>query len=236
MTTQATDIWNDVDNPQVRTGGEYFGQVKIDTYYCTLVKGTGKVPFDAGQHSIDQRRTAIDINIFPIAEQNISFDVSRNMIAESREWAGIVLPSIKNLGISARDLNGKWALVRTKGTGATYTDRNGETRERTTFEFVAVYSDEAACRAAYQLAGNGSAAPASAAPSTPATNGNGSKEKETAAKFLKPIVDNAVKGQTDLEVIRGTVAANISQFPQLAKFFTVDSPEVGQLILEAMAK
>lgn len=240
MATQTVyDPWNDpwatADDPQFNTSYDYFGQVKVDSYFCILVKGTGKVPFDAQAHAIDQRRTAIDIQIFPLAEMNISFDVSRNMIAESREWAGIVLPSIKALNLSLRDLNNKWVHVVTEKTGQTYTGKDGNTKDKTTFKFLAVFPDEASCRAAYQAAANGTPAPA---PATPVNgNGNGaSKERETAAKFLPVIVTNACAGQTDLTVIRNSVAAAIANMPMVSKHFTVDSTEVMTLIMEKMSK
>jgi hypothetical protein len=229
-----SDIFDDLDNPQVREGVyDYFAQIKLDTWYCILAKGVGKQPFDAATHKADQRRTAIDINLYPLAEQNISFDISRSMISESREWAGIVLPSIKNLGISARDLNGKWAHVRTKGTGNTYTAKDGSTKERTTFEFVELFADEASCRAAFNGATSGAPAPVSA----PAPVANGSDPGKVAAmKFLPVIVKNAVSGQTDLNVIRSTVATNLASMPQIGKYFTVDSPEVMDQIMGAMIK
>lgn len=245
VTPATTNVWDALDNPEVKTGPmEYWGQVQIDSYFCVLRKGVGKIPFDPQQHNIDQRRTAIEIVIIPLAEQNISYDVNRSMIAESREWAGIVLPSIKALGLSARELNGKWARIRTKETGSTYVNSNGETRERTTFEFMAVYNSEDECRTAYQAfaAGAGTQPATNSAPAAQPTNGNGNgnsngnKERETALKFLRVIVENAVRGQTDLNVINNTVAANISNMPMVAKYFTADSPETMNLIAEAMAK
>lgn len=239
MATQpATNAWDAIENPQVRSGNsDYFGQVKIDTYFAVLVKGMGKVPFDAGQHNADQRVTAIDMQIIPLAEMNISFEISRNLIAESKEWASIVLPSIKALGISARELNNKWVHVTRKPTGSTYTSkRDNQQYPETTFEFLAVYPDEAACRAAYQAAGGSAGtAPAQQQQSSSAPS-NGDKERETALKFLKVIVDNSARGQTDPAVITSTVAANIANMPMVAKHFTAQSPETMSLIMEAMSK
>jgi hypothetical protein len=74
------------------------------------------------------------------------------------------------------------------------------------------------------------------APAQPA-NGNGSsKEKETALKFLKVIVENSSRGQTDPTVITNTVGANIANMPMVSKYFTADSPETMNLIMEAMSK
>jgi hypothetical protein len=241
MQMQTVDPWDSVDNPQFRVP-EYWGNVKIDTFFAALVKGVGKVPFNPSNHSADQRVTAIEINIAPIAEQNVQFPVSRSLIAESKTWAGMVLPSIKALGLSVRELNGKWVHVTAKPTGRTYTNSNGEIKEETTFEFTAVFPDEKACKDDYAARGHStpsaltptSAAPAPAATTTTSTTGNGSKEQETASKFLKVIVENACKGQQNLEVIRNTVAANLATMPLVNKFFSVDSPETMQMIMEKM--
>jgi hypothetical protein len=242
MATQ--DVWEAAANPEVKSTFDYFGLVKVDTYFCVLVKGQGKIPYDPGQHTEDQRRTSIEIVVIPLAEQNIQFDVSRSMIAESREWAGIVLPSIKNLGISPKELNGRYAHLRTKETGETYVSQRGkhagETRAKTTFEFVAVYGSEAECRAAYQAYTSGAGStPAASTP--PPINGNGSNPvadaaKDTALKFLKVIVDNACRGQKDMNVIRTTITANLANMPMVNSHFTVDSPETMELVLQAMQK
>lgn len=233
------DPFDAAENPQVRQA-EYWGEVALDMYFAILQKGVGKVPFDAALHSPDKRVTAIEIAILPIAEQNVTYQVNRGMIAESREWAGIVLPSIKALGISARELAGKYVHVRQKPTGQTYVNNQGETKDRTTFEFVKLFKDYAECLADFK-AGAGD----TEYPPTPA-NGNGqpaaapangaSKERDTALQFLKVVVENAVRGQTDLKVIRDTVALNVANMPLINKFFTVDSPETMQLIMEKMTK
>lgn len=234
--TAPADVWDSAENPQLRTSSDYYGQVKIDAWPCVLVKGTGKLPFDPALHTEDQRRTAVDMMIIPLAEMNVSWDVSRNLIAESREWASIVLPSIKSLGISLRELNGRWAHVTLEETGQTYTGRDGATRSRTTFKFLAVYNTEAECRAAYQAA-SGAGTPAPATPANGNGNGNGNaKERETALKFARLIVENACRGQSDLSVILKAVEANMPNFPVVTKHFTASSPEIADLIAEQMSK
>jgi hypothetical protein len=241
----ANDPFDSLDNPQIRLP-EFWGNVQIDTFYATLQKGVGKVPFDPQKDSPDKRVTAIDISILPISEQNIQYPVQRNMIAESKEWAGIVLPSIKALGLSARDLNGKWVHVKAKSTGGTYTNKQGELKEKTTLEFVRLFASEAECKADYLAAAAGgpnhqapppadtqqAAAPVTVAPA----NGNGNdKEKATAMQFLKVVVKNACMGQKDLKVIQDTISLNVANMPLINKFYTVDSPETIELIMASMA-
>lgn len=233
------DPWASGENPQVRVP-EYWGQVAIDMFYVILQKGVGKVPFDPGQHSIDKRCTAIDIKILPLSEMGVSYDVARGMIAESREWAGVVLPSIKALGISVRELNGKYVQVKYKPTGETYVNKQAETKEKTTFEFVKLFANVNECITAYFAAGGQTIAEDPNGHGTnpvaqPAPVGSVSPEVETAKKFLKVVVENACRGQKDLNVIRDTISLNLAGMPMINKHFTVDSPETMTLIMEAMS-
>lgn len=237
MTTY-TDPFDDADNPQLRTL-EYWGQMSVNAWYCVLEKGTGKVPFNAQQHAADRRVTALDFNLVPLADMNQTRNVERSVIAESKEYAGLVLPTIKALGITARDLNNRYVKLSFQKSGRTYIDKTtGETKDSTTLKFEKLFKDEAECRQDYL--GNQYGAPVTdqslpqAAP-PPVNGGNGSKEKETALKFLKVVVQNAVSGQTDLNVIQNTVAVNIAQMPMIGKHFSADSLETTNLIMEAMA-
>jgi hypothetical protein len=203
----------------------YYAQVQCDAWYCVLVKGTGKVVFDPNQHPIEQRRTALSLSLATIPEQPVQFPLVREMIAESPEWTKTVWPSAKGLGItSARELNGKWAKVELAPTGDTYKNKQGDTKERTTFKFIAFYPDEAACRAAY-AAGNGQAQSA-ATPSTPANGVDASKERETALQFLKVLMPKWLNGTMDLEKVKAGIAAN----PVIARHFTANSPEVIEIM------
>lgn len=238
------DPWDSAENPTF-AAPEYWGLCSMDMYYCVLQKGVGKVRFDAQQHQVDQRRTAIDIVVTPLPEMGSAREASRSMIAESKEWASIVLPSIKTLGVSTRELNGKYVHITFAPTGRTYVKTNDdgtqETRDNTTIKFLKVFADENACRADWAAHGgtptsdsNGDVPPLT----TPPSNGNGNgadKEKATGLAFLRVIVNNACAGQNDLNVIRESIAANIAQYPPVAKFYTVDSPETMALIAEKMS-
>jgi len=222
-----------------------WGQCEASSWFCVLEKGVGKVAFDPQMHNLDLRRTAIDIIIHPLADMGLTFDLARNMIAESYEWAGVVLPSIRDLGISPKQLNGSWIKVQTvpltdkSGNVVTYTDKNGTVKEKTTLKFLAIFKDDAECRADY-LANSGKAPQQDTqyakSNGNGNGNGNGNKERETAFKFLKVYVENACRGQSDLNVIRQTLALNIAQQPLISKYFTVDSSEVVEMIAKEMSK
>lgn len=239
MNTQTfVDPWDSAEQAKEPSYSNIvWGQCEAKSWWCVLEKGVGKVEFDPQMHSPDQRRTAIDIIIRPLAEMGLTFDLTRNMIAESREWAGIVLPSIRELGISAKKLDGAWVKVQTvpvtdkAGNVITYTDINGIVKEKTTLKFLAIFEGEEDCRSDYLANKNGNISTSS----IPAQqNGNGDKERETALAFLKVFVENACRGQTDLNVIRETLALNIARQPLISKYFTIDSPETVQLITEKM--
>jgi hypothetical protein len=208
----------------------YYAQVQCDAWYCVLVKGTGKVVFDPNQHPIEQRRTALSISLATIPEQPVQFPLVREMIAESAEWTKHVWPSAKVLGLSsARDLNGKWAKVELAPTGDTYKNKQGDTKERTTFKFLAFYADEAACRAAYGAGGNAQATAAPAtAPASPVNGADTSKERETALQFLKVLMPKWLNGTMDLDKVKAGIAAN----PVIARHFDANSPEVIQLMVD----
>lgn len=244
MNTQFVDPWDSAEQAkEPQYSNVIWGQCEARSWFCVLEKGIGKVEFDPQMHSPDQRRTAIDIIVRPLPDMNLAFDLTRNMIAESREWASIVLPSIRDLGISPKQLNGSWVKVQTvpltdkSGNTITYTDANGIVKEKTTIKFMAIFKNEDECRADY-LANSGKAQDTQYKMKENGNGGNGNsnKERETALKFLKVYVENACRGQSDLNAIRRTLELNIIQQPLISKYFTVDSPEVIKMITEEMSK
>lgn len=240
MNTQINDPFAMAEDPQeIKYSNEYFGQVGLDVWFCVLEKGVGKVPFSEQEHSIDKRLTAITMGIIPVPASRLAFSVDRDYIAEFREWNAITLPSIKKLGVSIRELDGKFAHVKLTETGETYTNSQGETKEKTAFEFLAIYDTLEACEAAY-TAKRGSGAQPTASQTAPrattaATAGNGNKDRDAALKFLEVAVKSTCKGMTDLEQAREAVAAQIAKMPLINKHFTVDSPETMNFMAEALA-
>lgn len=210
------DPWAAASDPQVRDGtGRWFGQVYIDVWACVLRKGTGKVPFDPTQHNVNDRLTAIKMEVIPLAEHNVGFTLMREMIAEFGSWPKVTLPSIKALGVDLRTVDKAWVSVELKPTGRKYTSNSGETKDETTFAVLAVFKDQAACQEAFTIFNAGQedhTAPATA----PAENG---KEKEVASQFLKPLW-NASNGNQDM------MAEMLAGNPLTSKFFTINSPEV----------
>jgi hypothetical protein len=223
------DPWEEAANPSLPSmTTSVWGLCEMSSWFCVLQKGVGKIPFDQAAHKLLERRTAVDIHITPLAEQDMKFDVTRGLIVESKDWTGIVLPSIRDLGHQPRELNGKWVQIELVPTGRTYTNSNGETKTETTLKFIKIYPDEAACRADYKAAKEGTG-------QTSSTPKPSSPQAAAALAFAKVVVQNVCRGKTDLNVIRSEIATQIAGMPAISQHFTVDSPEILQLIAEAMA-
>jgi hypothetical protein len=209
----------------------YFGQITADYYFCALVKGEGKVLFDPLKHPKDQRFTAINLVLTPLAGSPIKNNIERQMIAESKAWASFVKPSLLAVGADLRTINGRWAQVQMVPTGRKYEAEDQQTkekvtREETTFKFIALYPDESSCRAASDALFSrteSTSAPATP-PSTASTPGNGNNpERTVAAKFLP-----ALWAQSGKDVVRFQEA--IAKNSLTAKWFDISSPEVVAVI------
>lgn len=227
------------DPQQLKYTNEYWGQVGVDAWFCVLEKGVGKVPFEPNQHSMDRRLTAITMGIIPVPASGLEWSVDRDYIAEFRDWNAITLPSLKKLGVSLRDLDQKFVHVKLTETGETYVNSQGETKEKTVFEFLELFDTLEACEAAYiqekgdrPNSANGSGQ--SSADGEARMDGTGPKEKEAAEKFLHAVVQNACRGKKDFDEAREAVASQIAKMPMIAKYFTVDSPETMNLMAEVM--
>jgi hypothetical protein len=230
------DPWAVASNPPVtQFDNNFWGQVQLNVWAAALVKGTGKVPYDPNVH--DHPVAAIDLAILPLAEMDVKNTriTERNLIAESKAWREIVWESLRKLSVTdLRSIQGKYAHVEAVDTGEIY-EKNGETKHKTEFKFLALFDTEAACLADYLAykggkPANGGNGNNGSTPPPPANN-----EKNTALQFLTVIVKNACKGQTDVNLVRQQTSVNIAQYPLVSKHFTVDSPEVAELIMKHLA-
>lgn len=202
----------------------YFGQVKIKPEFVVLQKGVGMVPYSESKHDANDRRTNVRMMLQPLRESGLQYTVERNVLAESRTWAKITWASARKLGLNnARDLDGTWVQAKLAETGRTW-ESNGETKKETTLEFVEIYADREACVAAYQerFGENGDGA------ENAGTNGkvhspNGDAEKATALEFAKVLV-----GQYGED--KDALAKAMAEMPMIAKHFTIESPEIQQLL------
>ena len=241
--------WASAENPQTFSN-DFWGEMKVDVWFCALVKGQGKIPYDP--NTVDpktgeapRRYTAVDLTLFPLQETRLANPVKRHMLAEFGEWPDIVLPSLKDLGLTKlQDLSGKFARAEMVSTGRKYTNSNNEQKDATTFKFVAIFNTEQECVDAWKNRngnGNGTTTqaqtPSWEAPANDNGNGNGEKEKETATKFLGAYVQNAVRtASKDPIKAQAELGVQIAAQPLLSKYFTADSPEVIEMVMAECAK
>lgn len=225
-TAVSDDPFEAADKAQWSSTFSVLGQVQVETWFCVLVKGQGKVPFDANQHDIGGRCTAIKIAILPAipGRQN----TERELIAESAEWTKIINPSIKALGPTwnLRALHNQWVEAQLVPSGRKYTSSDGIDKDATTIKFVRVFASEDACVAAAQAGRPGQPAAASAVASAAPAAAPGAPndaEKATATKFL-PALWRA--SGNDLEKFGELLAKNALT----AKYFDLSSPEVLDVI------
>lgn len=243
------DAWDEANNatPPVY---EFFGRVQFSPWNAFFPgkdeNGGSQKPvvFNPQVHDIKKMSTIIDAVIIPISQQNITKEVKQNFTSFSSDWTRIVLPSIKALpGITGiRDLHDKYVRVQSVPGKRKRLDK--DTGEDTgefwsTWKFVEVFANEAACVAAYEGAGYSSATEpepiANAAPvnAVPANDPG----YQTALSFAAVVVKSTSNGKSaaDFETIKTEVANKITGMPQINKYLTGDSPEVLNLIMDQLA-
>lgn len=227
--TEMADPWEIADNAKPRDF-EYYGKVMADVWFGFFPGGGAKpIPFDPQQHPEDKRSVMIDIQIIPVPEQNVTFDIRQNYTDFSLDWTKVTLPSIKALGVDGlRALNGRFVrVVQVDGKREKKDDSGNKTGEfYKTFKFLAVYETEEECQQAY------SGTPPHTEPQP--INGNGNNEKDTALKFAKVVVENKVRATKDIQEAINSVSEAIAGMPMINKYFTADSPEILNLIQEAV--
>lgn len=202
----------------------FFGQATVDSFFCVLKKGEGKAVYDPNQHSVDERRTAISITLNPGPNSKAKFSIKRDLIAESKEWASIIKPSLRALNTDLRSINGKWIQAELVPTGRKYTNSQGEEKENTTVKFLTVYGSQEECEAAETafFGGHNGTPPTTAATPSVSVAGN-DQERQTAVKFLPALWAASNKDVTEF-------AKKLAGNPLTSKYFDLNSPEVISLI------
>ena len=204
---------------------QYFaGKLATYAYTCVLVKGVGKVTFDAAQHKGLRTSVAIDLTVEPL-------DPTRNLIQrETLNWTTdfkrVVRPSIEALvpriaeirKLEVGQFNPLREISELYVIGEFVPRPDNQPDETwTTLKFMMVFSDEAECKAAYEeLAGQEIA-------SEPVTAVD--PQRAVMAKFLPQLWEQS--GKVDAEFL-----ALIKANPMLAAHFDGNSPEVQALVEE----
>ena len=216
----------------------YFGQIFVDWQKVRFAKGFPKELFDPTQHPEEHAAAQAKIDVQMTTANGSTYEKSREIVCNTQEWAGIVLPSLKVAGWGSkeklRELHEKWCSFEWISTGRTYTNAYG-TFESKTFKFLAIYPDEAACRAAeaahYSRGGDDDQDAEEPLPmpesDPPGENSNSdadkSAERANLAKFL-PLLWTQAGG--DVVKFGALLQAN----PLLAVEFDLNSAEVQAVI------
>lgn len=221
------DPFEDASDPSVPPF-EVYGEINLDAWFCTVRKGVGKQVYNPQIDKQEDRRTNVDIIVHPIGEMNLSKSMKRSVLTTTNSWAKVTWPSLQRLGVSkANEANNRFCKCKMAGTGRKFTGTDGEEREETTFEFLALYGSREECESAYanRFAESGGSNGAAGEPVD--------QEKAGALRFAAACVKNA-KAQTDgdFEAFRNLVATKLASMAVTAKYFTVDSPEIAQMMAE----
>jgi hypothetical protein len=226
-----SDVWDSAASatlpPKV-----YFGQIFTLADYVYISKGEPKELFDPDRHPRDKRFTQIKIDAVCMQVNGSTYTISREVIVEfGREWAGIILPSLKVAGVHPRDLNEKWAKFERAKTGRQYdSSYTGQKEDEKTFKFLEFYADEDACRAAEKAHySRPTEEDADETHPMPEENGNGSAEKAVAEKFLPALWSIAQAREGDTLV---NFAKELAGNALVSRHFDLNSPEVLELVGE----
>jgi hypothetical protein len=171
------------------------------------------------------------MSVIPLSGSPVRNNIDREFIAESDEWAKIVLPSLRAIGADLRQLKHRFVQVKLVPTGRTYSNSAGETKDATTFEFVAVYESEAACRAAADalFSPTRPAAGATPDPAPGAAPINGDARRTLALKFVPKLWQQAgldvVKFQTLLDANPLTAQLRVED-EDVVTLLTIDADQL----------
>jgi hypothetical protein len=239
------DIFDQADNAEeTKPIYETWGQVNMELYEAIWQKGqSAPERFDASVHDASSRFIRGEIVVIPIDEMNAQFSAEwkGNVTGwNNKEWVSIVLPSVKALGVSARDLNNKWVKVTRKPGGRFYTKKDTQERkELNDFLFSKIFASQDECIADYLEEKAGSpASPLSdsdfpALDPTPATTTTTGPGNDILLKFARALVTSAAKDSKDLAAVTEKVRTQLDANPMMAGKYTADSPEILEMIIEA---
>jgi hypothetical protein len=208
------------------SAGQYFGKLEVSGQFVILRKGERKRVWLEGE-STDGRVSEVTLRLNPHDITGLTKMVERQCLANDGEWTRIVWPSLRDLGFkSLRDINGQWGHVALVKSGETYVAkkgaRMGETIEKTTFKFLGVWELESDLIKAWEAV-NGSQPASNGTTPAPTVSQSNDAEKAAAMGFLPHIV---AANKNDLTKLSEVLAS----MSPINKYFTVNSPEVQQLL------
>lgn len=247
-----SDLLDQVDNA-VETKPEYstWGCAWAEFFEAVWPKGSSACErFDPTIHNPADKFIRGEIVVTPITEMNARFSAEwkGNVTGwNNRDWAAVILPSIKALGISAREIPGRFVKITKRPNGKFYEKKKdgvktGEKAELTDFLFVKIFESEAACVADYLETKAGTPGEASvdlfpdAVPAVAQAAANVAAPDSILLKFAQAMVKQAaLQFPGDLAKITEHVGLQISKNPMLAGKYTMESPEIVEMLVAAVA-
>jgi hypothetical protein len=208
--------WDDIVNPPSGGDGDktYFGFLEFARQDVFLIKSDrdrgikgGRVPFDKTIHPEEKRQINVAMKLTTLVGNNGQggWEYNHDALNWAKEFKEITLPSLAAVGWDLRVKRSNWCQVIRKKFGEYTRDGEVEPKDKRIFQVVAIYPDEAACRAAsdafWESRRRGDT---SDAPPVVATNGLGGATATTG------VGDSAAKRTAALRFLRLTVK---SAFP-----------------------
>lgn len=210
-----------------------FGQCEVSGQYVQFVDK--KKVIWTEHDDLNKRELEVTMVVNPIEETGLTKLMTRQFIANNYgEFATIVWPSLKNCGLKQlNELNKKFVKMEIVEARKYKDKTTGELKSATTFKFHGVYADKAACVAELHKSGQ----PVSTLNVAPSSNPgdpmaidmtpNTSNPERESSKLFLPMLVKAAGG--DVNQLK-TMIASMSP---LNKYFTIDSPEVVELLKAA---
>ncbi len=191
-------------------------QINFDLWACVWENKT-VAPFDEQIHKISDRLTNVTMDFTTLTGKNFQF----NHIAEWSDWQQTTLPSVMALdvpgatspGEKLKKMNGQWVEYEIEE--REYTKKGGGTGTALAVKFLTFLGDRAAAEAYTKTDSDD-------APEAPPAGDNG-KDRAVAAQFLGPLWAQAGKDPDKM-------ADLLKSMPMVSQFFTIDSPEVQEVM------
>ena len=247
------DLLNESENAVERVP-EYatWGQCILNVWECVWPKGSMPIPFDASIHRQADRRVRIEMLIIPIDEMSAKFNTEAKFTSESRDWAGVTLKSVKDLGVTVASLKDAYVKVVRKPNGKKYAKKDpttklptGEMGDLTDFLFLKVFQSQDTCVADYlaeqagepATAASADAFPVDPAPTPTSVPVQSGPPLEMLVNFARNFVKAAVKAHPgDLAAIMSEVKQQmeVKNSAFFAGKLSADSAEVQAMIMMEM--
>jgi hypothetical protein len=240
-----TDQYDPYDDAMTQDPSYFYGQVHVEAFQGFFQTGhKGPIRFDANVHGADHKHyLVIEFTFTPLDATKQIFAIScmkwspefNQILRPSLEQVAEQIASIKTLTVGQfnpmREVSSMW--VKTKRVPR---PDNAENETWTTMEFAQVYAAEADCIAAMESETGRSATPEEI-PFTPdevaqAQASEGDLAERTALIIFLPSQWVEAKNQAERNGTdpKDEMVEVLKAKPMLAKYFTIESPEVQEVM------